>query len=61
MEQNDDIGEEVTSQGAFERFKAKLKELSDRRNTVFMDILDGIGKRKMDEVRQRMESQESDK
>ncbi len=62
MKQNDDMGEVVPAQGAFGRFEAKIKELSDRRNGVFVDILGRIDKRKLDEVRQRMESsQEGDK
>lgn len=61
MGQNDDTREGFPGRGAFGKFKTRLKELSERRNGVFMDILARIDQRKMDEIRQKMEPQEGDR
>lgn len=61
MEQNDESEKAVPTPGALERFKAKLQELSERRNGVFRDILGNIERRKMEEVRRRMETREDGK
>jgi|GEM_PF-3223811 hypothetical protein len=59
MEKNDYIKETASPQGAFERFKAKIKKLSDRQNGVFAEIMERIDRRKTDEARQCLEKQNS--
>lgn len=59
MENN--IGEEMGSaKGALERFKAKIKELSERQNEVFTGIMKRINERKIAEVRKKLNESHDD-
>lgn len=56
MDQNSRVEEETDSgQGAFERFKAKIRELSERQNGVFTGIMQRINERKIAEARQKLD------
>lgn len=59
MENN--IGEEAgVAKGAFERFKEKIKKLSERQNEVFAGIMKRIEERKLAEVRQKLNESHDD-
>lgn len=54
MENN--IGEEAGSaKGAFGRFKAKIKKLSERQDEIFTGIMKRIEERKIAEVRKKLD------
>lgn len=61
MEQNSRVKEETDSgQGAFARFRAKIRELSERQNGVFMGIMQRINERKIAEARQKLDGLQDD-
>lgn len=60
MDQNSDMKEEDLGRGAFERFKAKIRELSERQNGVFTGIMQRINERKIAEARQKLDGLQDD-
>ncbi|MDD3006448.1 MAG: hypothetical protein PHX30_02580 [Candidatus Pacebacteria bacterium] len=61
MDQNDKVPEETASgHGAFERFKTKIRELSERQDSVFKNIMQRINERKIVEVRQKLDGVQDD-
>lgn len=56
MDQNNNnaTGGTGRRQSPFEKFKARIKELSERQNSVFLDIMKRIDERKTAEARQKL-------
>jgi len=55
MDQNNNIvGGIGHNQSPFEKFKARIKDLSDRQSDVFLDIMKRIDERKTVEARQKL-------